>query len=109
MLDRDVELGVNAAPVTAGDSVDAPAPQVDDVGAHRIQLRDRNTGEHPLTDLSLQCDGACRASIGQLEGGRAGQVGVNFADRAHRISERQVFDLQTVLDRMDEQLGHADL
>ena len=108
MLDRNVELGVDAAPVTAGDGIDTPAPQVDDIGAHRIQIRDGNAGEHALTDLSLQRDGTSRTAIGKLEGRRAGQIRINLADCAHWISERQVFDLQTILDRVDEELCHPD-
>ena len=68
MLDRDVELRVDATPVAASDGINASAPQVDDVGAHRIQIRDGNAREHALADLSLQRDGACRAPIGKLEG-----------------------------------------
>ena len=109
MLDRNIEFGVDAAPVAASDCIDAPAPQIDDVGAHRIQLRDGNASEHALTDLSLQRNGARRATIGQLEGRRTGQIRVDLADRTHRISEREIFDLQTILDRVDEELGHADL
>ena len=55
-FDRDIKFRGDPAPIAARDCVEASAPQVDHISAHRVQLGDGNTGEDALANLSLQSD-----------------------------------------------------